>query len=48
MANHRPPTVIISHDLEKAFELASPHAILTALVGKGLRGQLAARLAPGL
>ena len=42
-ANHQ-PTVIIFLDLEKAFELASPHAILTALVGKGVRGHLLAWL----
>ncbi|KAK4322455.1 hypothetical protein Pmani_006795 [Petrolisthes manimaculis] len=32
--NHR-PTVAVFIDLEKAFELASPHAILDALVKKG-------------
>ena len=38
------PTVTVFLDLEKAFELASPHAILTALVRKGVRGRLLAWL----
>ena len=37
--NHR-PAVAVFLDLEKAFELASPHAILAALAGKGVRGRL--------
>ncbi|KAK8407615.1 hypothetical protein O3P69_002277 [Scylla paramamosain] len=41
--DHR-PTVIVFIDLEKAFELASPHAILDALVRKGVRGRLLAWL----
>ena len=41
--NHR-PTVAVFLDLEKAFELASPHAILAALAGKGVRGRLLAWL----
>ncbi|XP_050706570.1 uncharacterized protein LOC126991941 [Eriocheir sinensis] len=39
-----PPTITVFLDLEKAFELASPHAILTALVRKGIRGRLLAWL----
>ena len=42
-ANHR-PTIAVFLDLEKAFELASPHAILAALVRKGVRGRLLAWL----
>ena len=42
-ANHR-PTLVVFLDLEKAFELASPHAILAALVRKGVRGRLLAWL----
>ena len=34
------PTIVVFLDLEKAFELASPHAILAALVRKGIRGRL--------
>ena len=41
--NHS-PTIVVFLDLEKAFDLASPHAILTALVGKGVRGKLLASL----
>lgn len=41
--NHR-PSVAVFIDLEKAFELASPHAILEALVRKGVRGRLLAWL----
>ncbi|XP_063854131.1 uncharacterized protein LOC135096523 [Scylla paramamosain] len=41
--DHR-PAVIVFIDLEKAFELASPHAILDALVRKGVRGRLLAWL----
>ncbi|XP_063887725.1 uncharacterized protein LOC135115154 [Scylla paramamosain] len=40
----RRPAVIVFIDLEKAFELASPHAILDALVRKGVRGRLLAWL----
>ena len=43
-ANHH-PTLVIFLDLEKAFELASsPHAIITALVEKGVRRKLLAWL----
>ena len=42
-ANHR-PTLVVFLDLEKAFELASHNAILTALVEKGVRGKLLAWL----
>ncbi|XP_050709221.1 uncharacterized protein LOC126994012 [Eriocheir sinensis] len=42
-ANHR-PTLVVFLDLEKAFELASPDAILIALVEKGVRGRLLAWL----
>ena len=42
-ANHR-STLAVFLDLEKAFELASPHAILTILAGKGVRGRLLAWL----
>ncbi|KAK3895863.1 hypothetical protein Pcinc_000476 [Petrolisthes cinctipes] len=41
--NHR-PTVAVFIDLEKAFELASPHAILDALVKKGVLGRMLAWL----
>ena len=41
--NHR-PTVAVFLDLEKAFELASPHTILAALARKGVRGRLLAWL----
>ncbi|KAK3886584.1 hypothetical protein Pcinc_009232 [Petrolisthes cinctipes] len=41
--NHR-PTVAVFIDLEKAFELASPHAILDSLVKKGVRGRMLAWL----
>ncbi|KAK8390570.1 hypothetical protein O3P69_010334 [Scylla paramamosain] len=41
--DHR-PAVIVFIDLEKAFELISPHAILDALVRKGVRGRLLAWL----
>ena len=36
------PAVVVFLDLEKAFELASAHAILVALVQKGIRGRLLA------
>ena len=36
------PAVAVFLDLEKAFELASAHAILAALVQKGVRGMLLA------
>ncbi|KAG0712910.1 LINE-1 retrotransposable element ORF2 protein [Chionoecetes opilio] len=38
------PTVTVFLDLEKAFELASPHAILATLARKGIRGRLLAWL----
>ncbi|KAK3889194.1 hypothetical protein Pcinc_006765 [Petrolisthes cinctipes] len=41
--NHR-PTVAVFIDLKKAFELASPHAILDALVKKGVLGRMLAWL----
>ena len=41
--NHR-PAIAVFLDLEKAFELASPHAILASLAGKGVRGRLLAWL----
>ena len=37
-ANQR-PTVVVFLDLEKAFELVSPHAILKVLSSKGVRGR---------
>ena len=37
--NHR-LTVVVFLNLEKAFELDSPHAILEALLSKGVRGRL--------
>ena len=42
-ANRR-PTLVVFLDLEKAFELASPHAVLTALIEKDVRGKLLAWL----
>ncbi|XP_076042108.1 uncharacterized protein LOC143026006 [Oratosquilla oratoria] len=41
--NHR-PAIVVFLDLEKAFELASPHAILAALVRKGVMGRMLAWL----
>ncbi|XP_076052833.1 uncharacterized protein LOC143032247 [Oratosquilla oratoria] len=41
--NHR-PAIVVSLDLEKAFELASPHAILAALARKGVMGRMLAWL----
>ena len=38
------PILVIFLDLEKAFKLASPHAILTTLIGKGVRRRLLAWL----
>ncbi|XP_076039453.1 uncharacterized protein LOC143024524 [Oratosquilla oratoria] len=41
--NHR-PAIVVFLDLEKAFELVSPHAILAALVRKGVMGGMLAWL----
>ncbi|XP_076044675.1 uncharacterized protein LOC143027293 [Oratosquilla oratoria] len=41
--NHR-PAIVVFLDLEKAFELASPHAILAALVREGVMGRMLAWL----
>ncbi|XP_076044815.1 uncharacterized protein LOC143027414 [Oratosquilla oratoria] len=41
--NHR-PAIVVFLDLEKTFELASPHAILAALVRKGVMGRMLAWL----
>ncbi|XP_076030419.1 uncharacterized protein LOC143018719 [Oratosquilla oratoria] len=41
--NHR-PAIVVFLDLEKAFEQASPHAILAALVRKGVMGRILAWL----
>ncbi|XP_076041976.1 uncharacterized protein LOC143025848 [Oratosquilla oratoria] len=41
--NHR-PAIVVFLDLEEAFELASPHAILAALVRKGVMGRMLAWL----
>ena len=41
LIDHR-PAIAVFLDLEKAFELASPAAIMEALIKKGIRGRMLA------